>query len=397
MDAKENENPVGPLSALEPGRNDASNPADASRDSVLPPDIFAVLSDVLALCGLKKTLLELMLASRTAYECGLPCLYRNLELMPRNIDRYATAADDFMGDGKLHHIHTLKVMDCDFAGSTGVLRFVKGAIKYVQRLDVVCRQADFSRTLYMLFSEAINLHTLHIDLVTSEVFAEVSLPPTLRHLRLRAPHRAREGGLVFAYFESVAAKGTMESWELILPGKSIRFLAFSKNYPLLTEKLRVVKCQADEVALLAPFPGIREFRVDAELQNDIDYSLSCIKEHHSELERLVIWGLETWQLPSILASLPSVKELLLLRLEPTLSSQRFDEVVELLRIIGCQKLVIRHATDLAEPDTTELLEGMDPPDIPAEIAYWKSQPGLVWTEGHEAEMRRDWYNTLSDL
>ncbi|KAI9015931.1 hypothetical protein DFJ74DRAFT_709005 [Hyaloraphidium curvatum] len=53
----------------------------------LPTDIFGALAEVLAGCGLKKTLLELSLADHETRALALPALMRRVDITERNIRR----------------------------------------------------------------------------------------------------------------------------------------------------------------------------------------------------------------------------------------------------------------------------------------------------------------------
>lgn len=52
--------------------------------TVLPPELFQVLMELLASAGLKKTLLELMLCSHSMFDLGIPFMLRDISVDARN-------------------------------------------------------------------------------------------------------------------------------------------------------------------------------------------------------------------------------------------------------------------------------------------------------------------------
>lgn len=359
--------------------------------SELPTDVFSHLSSLLARFGLKRTLLELMLCNHTAFECGLAHLYRELEMLPRNAALFANSSRDVLGCGKFRHVRTLKVVDFDYGREPRLLEFVSRAIRNATSLLLSCRRAEFSLSLESLLVGAPNLSYLAIDSSPdAKLFDRLPVPPKLKKLRVKPPASAPGPRNMLRLFEGVADQ--LEEWEMVWPAHLEPIKKMQEEFPKLLAKLKYLRTATHRILEATQLP-LRELQLDAEEQNAIEWEL--LKEQGT-IEKLVIWGLSTWQLPTVLASLPAqLNSLVLLRPYFTLPTRKFDSVRMALNNLGQSKFQIRHARDGSIESDDEVLEGMDQADPEAELVFWTSlRAEISWLVDDEASMRRAWYDAI---
>lgn len=362
----------------------------------LPPELLIAVASTLARAGLKRTLLELALASTESYLCCVPELWRVVTVVPRNAVLFRPAERNVLRD-ELPSLKDmgrfakwLKVMDFSFDANEGTVpgRFLCRLSRAVPRLSCVARKELFSVLIFdgRTIEDRSLATIVDLDFSSGVVFdlLPVFLLRPIEVLRICPPSRPREQRIVFDSLSGRALR--LRKWELFWHTRLPAFYSFTWEYPRLASRLVLIRTQLHNLEKCA-FPSLQTLELDAEEQQEIEFHLfSQVK-----VPNLVIWGLDTWLAPQLFAALPKSLETLTLK-RPTLSLPPSQyESIRTLVLAKKFKLHIDFASD-ANHDPGELLDGMEPGDPESETEMWKELGS--WSEAEERGMRNWWMNPV---
>ncbi|KAI9023923.1 hypothetical protein DFJ74DRAFT_705665 [Hyaloraphidium curvatum] len=277
-------------------------------DEHLPPELLVPIMEHLARTRLRRTLLRLMLSSRTSYELGLPALLRTLSLSPgdgfdaRTLRRFSR---DFLGSDKFRHVREL-IIGTELVAAESIPSLLPRCSR-LAKLHVITPYPDVVRVVWeglekapetlkeirlSLFRDAATFflpsHRVPMSVVRVDLFFEPDLPehPVLAMLDRNAPG--------------------LKSWNLRSVYEVDSGLC---RFPRLAAKLESARLDwssAPDFFAVPDLSGLKDLAVTG-LNRLANWNLWTALSRLENLEKLALWRLGTLHLPGIDGLAPSVR------------------------------------------------------------------------------------------